>query len=293
MALRTRILTVKLGMPNGDVILDSSINMKIKIHKAALAIQNRAIIDVIGLTGDLREQLLSQFTAFNQRKVSAGQAEQKWINVEIQAGWSDSFNPSAAPSTIFKGQVVICELTSAPPNIGIRITCFTRQIDKSKFITAPAPDEITFKGYVTWAAAQMGFGSNFICETSFNDVVITNPARSIFVASALLIDIQNMYRPDVAAFIDDDLLIVKDRDKIVDPSQIAKVDEFIGVPSWTEWGISFSSLFDPLIRLAKAVELNSKMNPGLNSKYIVLEIEYDLATRDVPFYVKANASPPA
>lgn len=293
MSLRKRILTVKLETPTSSVTLDTSINMRIKIHKAALAIQNRAIVDIVGLTGSLREQLLSQFTAFNQRKVTTGQAEQNWMNIEIKAGWVGVNTPNVEPSTIFKGQVVICELTSAPPNIGIRITCFTRQIDKSKFVSAPAPDNLTFKAYVTWAAQQMGFGTNFVCETSFNDVIITNPARSIYVASALLIDIQNMYRPEVAAFIDDDLLIVKDRNKIVNTAHIAKVKEFIGIPTWTEWGVSFATLFDPDIRLAQAVELESVMNPSLNAKYVNLELEYDMATRDTPFYVRASASPPA
>lgn len=297
MALNNRILTVTLHMPGGDVMLDQSINMKVRIHKAALAIQNRATIDIIGLTGSLREQLLSQFTAFNQRKVVAGQIPQNWINVEIQAGFdrpkSQTTDAASQPSTIFKGQVVICELTSSPPNIGVRLTCFTRQIDRSSYVSAPAPDQTTFYEYVSWAAGQMGFGNNFVCETSYNDVVINNPARSILVLSALLIDIQDMYKPDVAAFVDDDLLIVKDRNKILNPEQAAQISEFVGVPTWTEWGVSFTCLFDQSVKLAQAATLNSKMNPSLNNSYVILELEYDLTTRDTPFYVKANASPPA
>lgn len=298
MALRNRVLTVILSLPDRTVTLEQDLNLKIKINKAALAIQNRATIDIIGLTGSLREQLLSQFTAWNQRQVESGQAEQKWVGVEVKAGWStpskhDVGSNVEQPSTVFKGQVVICELTSTPPNIGVRLTCFTRQIDRTKFVTAPAPDGTTFKAYVTWAAEQMGFGTNFICDTSNNEAIISNPARSIFVASALLIDIQNMYRPDVAAFVDDDLLIVKDRNKILNPSESVQLDEFIGVPTWTEWGVTFTVLFNQGIRLAQGATLTSLMNPSLNGTYVVMEIEYDLTSRDGPFYVKASASPPA
>lgn len=298
MALRNRVLTVTLELPDRTVVLDQSINLKVKIHKAALAIQNRATVEIIGLTGSLREQLLSQFTAFNQRQVTAGQAEQKWVNIEIKAGWQTPSKYEVGgvieqPSTVFKGQVVTCELTSAPPNIGVSLTCFTRQIDRTRFVTSPAPDGTTFKAYVAWAADQMGFGTNFICETENNDTIISNPARSIFVASALLIDIQNMYRPNVAAFVDDDLLIVKDRNKILNPSQSAMLSEFVGVPTWTEWGVDFNCLFDQSIRLAQGATLTSSMNPSLNGTYVVMEIEYDLSSRDGPFYVKASASPPA
>lgn len=299
MALNNRILNVILSMPNGDVTLTSSINLKVKVHKAALAIQNRATIDIIGLTGSLRASLLSQFTAWNQRQVATGQADQNYINVEVQAGYKSSQTSSiggveSQPSTIFVGQVVICDPTSPPPNVGIRLVCFSRQIDRTSFITpSGAPYQTTFKGYVTWAAGQMGFGSNFVCDTSFDDVIIYNPARSLFTVSALLIDIQNMYRPDVAAFVDDNLLIVKDRSKILNPSQIAKITEFIGIPTWTEWGVEFVCLFDQSLKLAQGAALTSMMNPSLNNTYVIMELEYDLSSRDTQFYVKASGSPPA
>lgn len=297
MPLNTRSVKVTIHMPGGDVVLDQSINMHIKVHKAALAIQSRAIIDVIGLNTAMRQTLLSQFTAWNARQVATGQLSQDWINIEISAGYlpyKGAKGPKPPkPSTIFKGQVALCEPTSAPPNMGVRITAFTHQVDRTGFVSAPAPDTMTFKDYVTWAAGQMGFGSNFVCDTSFNDVIINNPARSITVLSALLIDIQNKYRPDVAAFVDDDLLIVKDRNKILNPAQTVTVDTFIGTPQWTEWGVDLTTMLDSTIKLAQGVKLKSLMNPSLNQTFVVLELEYDIATRDVPFYVKVGASPPA
>jgi hypothetical protein len=294
MPLRNRILEVILKMPTGDVKLDASINIRVRAQKAALAIQNKATIELIGLTSSLREQLLSQFTAFNQRQVTAGQASQKWIGVEVRAGWDGSTAADSQPAaTVFIGDVVLCDPISAPPNIGVRITCFTKQIDRTSFVTSPAPDSTTFRSYVAWAAGQMGFGDKFICDTSFNDVVINNPARSIYVASALLIDIQDMYKPAVAAYIDDDTLIVKDRNKILNPSQIADLRDFIGTPTWTEWGAEFTVLFDQSVRLARGAKLTSKMNPGINGTYVILELDYDLTSRDTPFYVSASASPPS
>ena len=291
MTLDTRIIRVTLSMPGGDVIIDQSLNVKVKVNKAALHIQNRASIDVVGLSKSLREQLLSQFTAWNKRLVDQGRASQKWINVKIQAGYKTSRGEQI--STIFKGQVVLCEPTMPPPNVGVRITCFTRQIDKTAFVSEPAPHSTTFARYVEWAAGQMGFGANFVCETSYNDVVISNPARSISVVSGLLIDIQSIHRPNVAAFVDDDVLIVKDRNKIINPAEVADIKRFIGIPTWTEWGAEFRCMFDGYIKLAQAVEVTSELNPSLNGRYVVTMLEYELTSRDIPFYVKVNGSPPA
>lgn len=303
MSLRNRALKVTLSLPSGDVVLDETIQMHVRIHKSALAIQNSAVIEATGLTQSLREQLLSQFTAWNKRLVESGQAQQNWINVTIEAGYKTP--PSAAlgvgfatpsntqTSVIFKGQVVLCDLASVPPNITVRITCYTRQIDKTAHVTNPAPAQTTFFNYVKWAAGQMGFGDNFVCDTSFNDVIIYNPARSILVASALIWDIQDMYKPNVAAFIDDDILIVKDRNKIINPSNVSTADEFIGVPSWNEWGVDFVTMFDPTVRLAQATRITSKMNPSLNGPYVITELFYDLSSRGQAFYVKSSGSPPA
>jgi len=280
-------------MPEGDkVVLDQSLNMRIKINKAAMMLQNRASIDVSGLTTQLRETLLSQFSIWNKRLIDTGVVDRKvWIDVMIEAGWFVDGNDQS--SVVFIGQVVSTEPTSPPPDIGIRINCYSRQIDKTTFVTSMAPSSITFSDYVAWAAGQMGLGTNFICDTSYNDVILSNPSRSSFVRSALLIDIQNQYRPDVAAFIDDNLLIVKDVNKLINPKAIPKLTELIGIPSWTEWGVEFVVLMNGAVKLANGVDIKSKMNPSMNGQYVVMTLEYDLCSRDKPFYVKGGASPPA
>jgi len=291
MAMNTRILRATISMPSGDVILNQTLKLRIRVKKAALAIQNRATIDVTGMSTQLRETLLSQFTAWNKRQVDTAQSAENWINVKIEAGYV--VNGREQSSVVFLGQVTLCELIEGPPNITVRLTCYSRQVDKTQFVSDPAPAQTTFYGYVEWAAKQMGFGTSFICQTSVNDVLISNPARSIITRAALLLDIQNYYRPNVAAFVDDNVLIVKDRSGIINPDQIAYLYRFVGIPTWTEWGVEFVTMYDPSIRLAQAVDLSSVMNPSVNGKYVIMELEYDLSSRDRPFYVKGGGSPPA
>lgn len=288
--MQKRLLQVTISLPTGDVVLSESLNMKIRIHKAALALQNRASIDVTGLTTSLRERLLTQFTALNKRLVATGRTEQKWVNIKIEAGYLVGANRQT--SVIFVGQIVLCEPTSPPPDIGVRITAFTQQIDRTTLITDDRPPfQTTFKEYAAWVAKQMGIRLD--CSTSYDSTTITNASRGYHYVSALLPDLQDMNRPDVAAFVDDDVLIVRDRDAIINPGSTSYVTEFIGIPMWTEWGVSFTCMFDTSIRLAQASDLTSKMNPSLNGVYVNMEIDYDLSSRDRAFYVTVGANPPA
>ncbi|WLW40848.1 hypothetical protein GNAINCEL_00066 [Serratia phage KKP 3709] len=110
----------------------------------------------------------------------------------------------------------------------------------------------------------MGFGDNFICDTSINDTIIVNAGRTAFTNAALLWDIQNLYRDSVAAYIDDDFLIVKDKNKILNQGQITNLTEFInGPPEWTEWGVEFTVLFDPNVKLADWRQLEIDNQPKL------------------------------
>lgn len=290
MALDIPLVRVDLDMPSGHVILNETLMLNVNIKKQTLAIQNRATVEVGGLTQKLREHLLSNFTAFNKRLRETGRIEANYINVVISLGYRRGDKETL--SVVFRGQVVLTEIVSGPPNMIIRITCYTRQIDRTRFLTTQAPNPATFKEYVTWAAGQMGFGSNFICETSINDRIIYNPGRTAFVAAALLLDIQNLYRDEVAAYVDDDFLIVKDKDMILERDGIVNLNEFITPPTWTEWGANFTVLYNENIKLAQGVTLNSIINPSLNgTTFVVMELNYNAASRADNFYVTAEVSP--
>lgn len=292
MAMKERLLRFTFQLPSGPVVLTQGLRMSAKINKAAFAVQNRAVMEIFGMDTQMREGLLSQFTAWNKRKIEQGDLTPNWIPVTIEAGYRDDSGDHT--SLVFKGDVVLCEPASPPPNVSIRITAYTNQINKTKYVTAPAPAQSTLYDYVAWAAGQMGLGTNFICDTSYNNSIITNPSRSTLIAAALVIDIQNAYRQDIAAYVDDGVLIVKDIAKLINVNDVAHINSFVGAPpSWTEWGVSFVTMFDTSVRLGQAVDLQCIMNPSINGNYVITELEYDLSSRDKPFYVKGNGSPPA
>jgi hypothetical protein len=292
MALGTRVLQVVISLPSGPVTLDESLDLRVKIHKDALAIQNTCDIEVFNLSQSLRQSLLSQFTAWNKRNLETGQQgyAASYINVTVTAGYN---NGSQSQTTVvFAGQIVLVEPIGAPPMLGVSIKCYAQQLSKLSWVTGFAPTSATYKQYVEWAGAQMGV-TRTVCETSYNDKVINNPFASTHIVEQLLVNIQDAYKPNVAAYIDNNVLIVKDINAVISISQQVTVSEFIGTPMWTEWGVVFQCLFNSQIQLAGAATLNSIMNPSLNKTFVIVSLDYDLTARDRNFYVKATASPSA
>ena len=297
MPLLKRILKVTFKMPSGDeVVLDQDVDLRIRIHKGALEPQNTATIEVANLTQNLRLELMSQFTAYNKRAVQKNQplyggATNPYVNVVIEAGYDDGKTKTSA--VIFQGQVVEASLSSPPPNMSMRIDCFTQQLNKLTWRTQPTPPGMTFKEYVMWAGKQMET-SNTICETSRDDVKMgANMSGTTYIVGALLIDLQNAYQPDVVAYIDDNVLIVRDYGRVVSVAGKVDVDTFIGAPTWTQWGVSFRTMFDQTITMTCAVTLKSEMNPSLNHEFVVVTLDYDLASRTTPFYCTVYACPPS
>lgn len=291
--MRRRLLRVKFDIPDGNsYTLDERLMLRVRVKKAALSIQNKAVIEVGGMTEQVREFLLSNFTAFNKRLREQGMIEANYVNVTIQAGFAE--NGKENLYLVYKGQVVVSELSSPPPNITIRITCYTQQIDRTKFQTLPAPSPITFEEFCKYAAKQMGLGDNVIVDTSINQQILINPGRTAYVVAALLPEIQNYARNSIAAYIDDDQLIVKDKDKILDRDNIQTIKEFLSPPTWNEWGADFSCMYSPDIRLAQGIKFQSVLNPSLNdTTFVILQLEYDLGSRDDVFSVTGSVAPAA
>ncbi|MEF9507177.1 hypothetical protein OWS73_37040, partial [Burkholderia sp. 1B3(2022)] len=131
------------------------------------------------------------------------------------------------------------------------------------------------------------------CDTSYDNTVLTNQFATANRVSSLIIQIQDAFKPAVVAFVDNNTLIVRDLNKVIGASQMVSVNEFIGTPMWNDWGIEFECLMNPAISLVNAVTIASKMNPGTNGTYVVPDINYDLTSRDTPFYMKVSGLPPA
>lgn len=291
MPLPLRVLKATLKLPNNqDVILDESLEMNVKISKNCIRQMATAEIEVFNLTTTQRTNLLSQFTEWNARLVQtgAGGTETAYLNCFITAGYNT--NGGAGISTLFTGQIVRAQLSSSPPNQGVKIFCAARQVDRTKDSVIP-PSSATFKEYVAWAANVMGV--RYECQTSYDNQRVSNAFAAISDVIQLIWELAAMFAPHVVAYFDNNVLYVRDINKSLEPGQITPITEFIGAPSLSSFGATFTTLLDTRVRLGGLVHLQSKMNPVLaNGKpFLVFKMDYSLSSRSNDFYQQVEAYP--
>ncbi len=296
MPLPQRKLKVTFTLAEAEVVFDETTEMNVSVTKDCLSMRPTATIELFNLTTAKRAQLFTQFTEWNLRMIQTGLGDpppDNFLNsVKIEAGYVGKNGESVG--VIYIGEIVTANLTSSPPSIGMQINCAARQIDRSKNSSAPDP-KMTFKQYVKWAAKEMGI-SNTDCETTHDNETVQGMFDSVHDVASLIWEIQAAYRPLVVAYIDNNVLTVRESNKpLRSETAIITVDEFIGVPSMTSYGVVFQSLFDQKIHLGGLVRLNSKMNPSISNdtKWLVFKLEYTLSTRNTPFYLKADVYPAA
>jgi hypothetical protein len=299
------------GVPD-LITIDQNQYLNIQIQKTIDSIQNSASIEIINMNSSLRTALLSNFTAFNRRLISSQTADPEsaaaamtnFVKVIIEAGYSvpqstlapyGYYTPQAhsTDSILFEGEITQVEPSSLMPNQGVHITAFTHQVDRTLFVSSAPPNPATFPQLVEWAAGEMGMV--YSCDTKFdNDPAIENAFASIPAVGSLPAAIAYLHHGDIAAYIDDNLFIVRDIDRAIIDDKTLAVSTFIDMPLWTEWGCKFTTLLDPNLQLMHEVHLNSEVNPSLNSTdWIISTLDYSLSSRDLPFYVTANCHPPS
>lgn len=300
MKIPLRVLTLKITFPGEKTSIitidrDSALYIGVQSAKHLLQIQNEAQILIRGMRPDIRQLLLSSFTAWNYRKRFVN----NYAYVEIFAGYESSIKRFAG-SRIFIGDIVVCKPEGEMPNVDIAITAYTRMIDRTDLIPSSIPNKGTFKSIASAAAKAAGMGID--CKTSIDNRVISNfgvfqlnpvgePMRfNVQAAIAYL----NAVEPDkVVAWVDDDKVLVRDIGEAVG-TDIPKISTFVGNPPiWTEWGITFTTLFTPQLRLGGAFEVDCVTLPKLNGQYVTTSLAYNLTSRERPFYVTVKSTPPA
>lgn len=290
--LNKRILRVVLTMAEGhDVTLNESLDIKVQTSKLALGTQATASIQIIGLAESLRAQLLSRINLYQNNLTQKFGTGNPFIPVKVIAGYTTTGGENTR--TIFNGEAFTSRPTSAPPNVGIQIIAATHQVDKTNIPTAYPPSQMTYAAAAQWVADQVGIPLQF--SASCGPQIVTNAfvtPTTIGQLPKMLIAIAPYSNP-VDVFIDNETLVVRDRNGALQGRSPITIDEFIGIPGWTEYGCEFRSLFRTDIDMHTPLTIKSSLNPSLNNSFVPYRIAHDLTSRDVPFYINVAAAVPA
>jgi hypothetical protein len=95
----------------------------------------------------------------------------------------------------------------------------------------------------------------------------------------------------VNAYIDDKTLVVKDFNKPLANRvrHLSLNSGMVGIPEFTEHGVKVKMLFDNQTTLGGGLVISSKLNPAANGSYTIFKLAFELASRDTPFYLIAEA----
>lgn len=298
-----RLLTISILFDKDaqPVKFERYLKMNVKTDKSITQFQNTAEITVAGISAADRTRLLSGFSALNKRKRSSTSEQTikdlfPYAQVTITAAYTTEAltgeaTVPAEESIVFKGDVVLADLVNVPPNLEVKITAFTRQVDKTKWGLLSPEGQMTYTQCIQWVAKTLGL--TYQINTVHANDIIKNFARDVYTYDSLLMALAKSFDCDVVAYIDDDMLIVKDQKNMIDTNDIPDIDMFVGVPTWFEWGVIFKTFYNPRVKVGGGVNIKSSINQFLNGEYVVGKIVHELSTRDEPFYITVSAYPAA
>lgn len=265
-----RILRISIEV-SGEMLTFEGLAMTARGSKVASQTQNSCDVEITNLSRDVRNYILTETSPFNKNKTPK--------RIIIEAG-----RVSTGTARLFIGEIISSSPTQ-PPDIGLSLKAQTGSFQKGNLVarSGPAKEKLSViaKGVADDIGVNLEFEATekFIANYSFSGAALKQIGA---LAAAGKVD----------AFQDDETLVVKDAGK---PRQnrvkIINADTgMIGIPEATERGVKVQILFDLETELGARMDLSSELNPALDGSYTMYKIDFDLASRDTPWYLDIEAS---
>lgn len=245
-------------------------NIKATGSKYANENQNEAEISISNLNNETQNYILTQTSPFNSNTAPK--------RVVLEAG-----RQSYGTSVVFVGNI-INSVISQPPDTTITLKCLTGNYLKGN-ILARAEEDGTPLSVISKNVA------NDLEKTLVFEAKEKKISNYTFTGGALNQVSVLANSGEIDAYIDDDLLIVKDQHiPLANRITIVNIENgMVGIPEFTEQGIKITYLFDSQTVLGGTLRVSSKLNPAVDGDYVIYKLNFDLATREDPFYWTAEA----
>lgn len=237
--------------------------------KYANALQNECEAKITNVNKETRDYLLTETSPLNKN------ATPKRLFVE--AG-----RVSTGRSLVFEGDITSV-VGSQPPDITICIKAKTGNFQKGN-VVARSKSQTPLSNIAQGVAQDLGLRLDFQAK----DKQIGNYSHS----GAALKQVDRLGTTGaVNAYINNGVLVVKDLNiPLKARTRVLNIDTgMIGIPEFTEQGVKVKMLFDNQTDLGYGIDITSVMNPAVNGVYSVYKMQFELASRDTPFYLIAEA----
>lgn len=240
--------------------------------KFASALQNEVTVQIANLNRDVRHYLLTETSPYNENRTPK--------RLIVEAG-----RESIGTSEVFVGDITEC-VVSQPPDIVLTLKAKTKQASKGDIVALSSAQALEpLSGISARVAKQLDL-------TLLFEALEQQMRNFTFTGSSLALVKKLGEAAAVNAYVDDRLLVVKNWNQpLVGTSHVLSVDTgMIGIPEATEYGAKVKMLFDPRVKLGGRLQIRSAINPAMDGSYTIYKLDFELTTRDTPFYWTAHCT---
>lgn len=231
----------------------------------ANANQNECEVKIVNLNTQNRNLILTETSPFNLNKTPK--------KLFLYAG-----RKSWGTTLVFQGNVVTA-VPSQPPDIALTLKCLSENFEKGKVVAR------SYGANTNLSEISAGVANDLNATLDFQatDKQISNYT---FSGGALNQVGKLGTSGDIDAYLDNGILVVKDAQ--VPLSGVLTIVNsstgMIGQPEITERGIKVKFLIDGQTTVGGAVQVKSKINPAANGTYVIYKLNFEISSRDIPFY---------
>lgn len=237
--------------------------------KYANPLQNECSVSIDGLNATTRNMLLTETSPYKKTKQPS--------RLILEAG-----RVSTGLFRIFTGDIVSAE-PSSPPDVTLTL--------KAKTGNSSARDIVSSSSGALSRLSEIAEGVARDCGVRLDFQAADKNVANWYFCGPALKQVERLQDGGaVKAFIDDDVLHVKDADQGV-KGRVKIINQnsgMVGLPKATEKGVDVTWLIDSESSLGGTLRLESKFNPSLNGDYIIEQLKFDIASHDDPFFYQAT-----
>ena len=243
--------------------------------KFTSSISNVCDIRISNIDKDVRDKLLSEGTPYARLSPAKN-------TILIEAG-----RVSTDLHQVYKGDIITVGVTQAP-DITLVMRAMTGKRFKLETTTISQPATAKFSLIAKQVAGELGVPLDFTAPDS--------PIANFSFSGSLdgLIGELELLSVGIDVYLDDDRLIVKPRFEAIDETtiQIDSEHGLIGIPEFIGVGVRCIVLLKTAIRLGQKLRLTSAVYPAVDGTYVIYRLDFDLASRDSPFFYILEATRP-
>lgn len=231
--------------------------------------QGECYVTIANLEESVANFILTETTPFNRNRTPK--------NLIVEVG-----RRSTGLSLLYVGNIFRTSITQPPDKI-LTIRALSGQYQKGNVVGVSSPAISSLSQIAAQVAESLGAVLVFqATDTQVANYAFTGPALK------QLSKLEEM--GDIDVYLDNDQLIVKDKNKALN-GKVRRVSEsagMVGIPTITEQGVSVTMLYDNRVVLGGQLDVESRQFPAVNGSYIIYRLNYNIANRDVPFYLTAE-----